>query len=393
MTQAPAHSELGASGMHRWRNCPGSVKLSRGVPNISSRFAEEGTEAHELAKRFLEARKFGKPEPDVFEYDEEMVDMVGVYVDHINELGQEDGAVQLFEHRFDLSSIFPGCFGTADGVTYYPRQRLLIVTDLKYGAGILVDVKDNPQLKYYALGAMISTGWDVMKVRLEICQPRTWMGQPVTSFELDAFDLWEFADEIREAAQRTLLEDTQLTMGEWCRFCPAAASGICPLIKKELVALPSATLRNWDIPPIDYDAIGRYIKMFPILKGIMSQMTEFAYQQSQKGIKIPGTKLVAKRAYRRWKDETAATERLIEEGLVPKQIVEMKMKSPAEIEKLKKSELGGMKKKDLVKIVTELTDKNSSGFALVSEDDDRPEVKRLGVETVFASAVKFDAFE
>lgn len=393
MVQAPAHSELGASGMHRWRNCPGSVKLSRGVPNVSSRFAEEGTEAHDLAKRILEARGLGRPEPDTFEYEEEMLDMVGVYVDHIVELGQEDGAIQLFEHRFDLSSIFPGCFGTADGVTYYPGQRLLIVTDLKYGAGILVDVKDNPQLKYYALGAMISTGWDVMKVRLEICQPRTWMGEPVTSYELDAFDLWEFADEIREAALRTQLEETQLTMGDWCRFCPSAAAGICPIIKKELVALPTATLRNWDIPPIDYDAIGRYIKMFPILKGIMSQMTEFAYQQAQRGIKIPGTKLVAKRSHRRWKNEQNTIAELIEHGLDKKNIVKMSMLSPAEIEKLPKTEIGGMKKKELKKIVTDLTDKNSSGFALVSEDDDRPEVKKIDAKTVFASAVEFDAFE
>jgi len=390
MIQAPAHSELGASGMHRWRNCPGSVKLSRGVPNTSSRFAEEGTEAHALAASILEARKLRKPEPDTFEYEEDMIDMVGLYVEHITELGKVKGAIQLFEHRFDLSSIFPGCFGTADGVTYYPGERLLVVTDLKYGAGILVDVRDNCQLKYYALGAVVSLGWPVEKIRLEICQPRTWTGEPVSTYEMDIFELWEFADEIVEAALRTQTDETQLTMGDWCRFCPAAAAGICPLIKKELVTLPSATLRNWDIPPIDYEQIGKYIKMFPILKGIMSQMTEFAYQQRLKGVVVPGTKLVAKRSHRHWKDEEAA-HKVLEEHIDPVKLAKVKMLSPAEIEKLPKEDLGALKRVQLKKFVADLVDKKSSGFALVSEDDDRPEVKRIEAKEVFASTLEIDA--
>ncbi len=377
--------------MHRWRNCPGSVKLSRGVPNISSRFAEEGTEAHALAALILEARKLGKPEPDTFEYEDEMLDMVRVYVDHIIELGKKDGAVQLFEHRFDLSSVFPGCFGTADGVTYYPDERLLIVTDLKYGAGILVDVKDNCQLKYYALGAVVSLGWKVEKVRLEICQPRTWTGEPVSKYDMDIFQLWEFADEIKEAAFRTQLEDTQLAVGDWCRFCPSAAAGICPLIKKELVALPTMTMKNFDVPPIDYEQIGRWIKLFPILKGIMSQMNEFAYAHARKGIKIPGTKFVAKRSHRSWRNEEEALKQL-GEWVNPRQLVKMKMLSPAEVERIRNEDIIELSKKEFKKLVVDLVVKNSSGYALVSEDDDRPEVKPIEAKTVFASADETDAF-
>jgi len=40
------HSPIGASSMHRWSVCPGSVRLSSNVPSVSSSYADEGTEAH-----------------------------------------------------------------------------------------------------------------------------------------------------------------------------------------------------------------------------------------------------------------------------------------------------------------------------------------------------------
>ena len=43
------HSELGASGAHRWLRCPASVKYSRGI-EVTSVYAEEGTLAHDLAE-------------------------------------------------------------------------------------------------------------------------------------------------------------------------------------------------------------------------------------------------------------------------------------------------------------------------------------------------------
>ena len=39
------HVELSASGAHRWMNCPGSIKLSRQVPDKRSVYAAEGSVA------------------------------------------------------------------------------------------------------------------------------------------------------------------------------------------------------------------------------------------------------------------------------------------------------------------------------------------------------------
>lgn len=52
-----AHAQLSPSSAERWMTCPGSVALSKGAPDDSSSFADEGTDAHELAAKCLESGK------------------------------------------------------------------------------------------------------------------------------------------------------------------------------------------------------------------------------------------------------------------------------------------------------------------------------------------------
>ena len=49
-----AHSERGPSTAHRWRPCPASVRLSRGLPNTAGIEAAYGTVFHEVAALCLE---------------------------------------------------------------------------------------------------------------------------------------------------------------------------------------------------------------------------------------------------------------------------------------------------------------------------------------------------
>ncbi len=379
--------------MHRWRNCPGSVQLARSVPkdiNLSSVYAEEGTEAHALAKDILEARKSGALEPDTIDKDPEMVDMVDLYVQHLMALGKETkDAVQLFEYRFDLSSLWPGCFGTADGVTYYPAQKLLVVTDLKYGAGILVDVVRSDQLMYYALGAVLALGWEVHKVRLEIVQPRTWVGEPISSWETDIFELYEFADELVEAARATVDETMRLRVGPWCRFCPAAAANQCPLLREKAKALASAEYVNYDIEPVDYAEIGRLLAWFPVLKAWMSGVDQFAYAAAMRGVKIPGRKLVPKYGRKSWRNAAEAENNLRALGFGNDSIIS----KPKPVELLSPSQIAalpvkgrGISKKDLKTAVDRLSHSISSGYALVPEEDTREAVREITFETAFGSA-------
>lgn len=47
------HAKLSPSSASRWMACPGSVARCEGLPDESSKFADEGTAAHDLAARCL----------------------------------------------------------------------------------------------------------------------------------------------------------------------------------------------------------------------------------------------------------------------------------------------------------------------------------------------------
>ena len=44
------HAVLSASSSKRWLNCPPSAKLNAEIPDITTEYAKEGTDAHELAE-------------------------------------------------------------------------------------------------------------------------------------------------------------------------------------------------------------------------------------------------------------------------------------------------------------------------------------------------------
>src|SRR5690348_5655069 len=116
--------------MHRWAACPGSVRLCAGLPNRSTSYAAQGTLAHELAANLIRVGKLGAEigeTRNVEGYEitvtEEMIEAVNEYLSWGASV-EGPGSVSLVEHRFDLSKVHPGCFGTADAVIYRPVERL-----------------------------------------------------------------------------------------------------------------------------------------------------------------------------------------------------------------------------------------------------------------------------
>lgn len=395
--QVPAHSPTGASVMKRLRNCPGSLRLSKTVPNPESVYSREGTEAHSLAAAILEARAQGRREPDTFGYPEDMIEYVGLYVEHLWAKRNHE-TIQLIEQRFSLEHVYPGSFGTADGATYYPSRRHLDVTDLKYGAGVFVEVERNDQLLYYALGAIHALQQPVETVTCEIVQPRIGTAEPIRTWTTDIFELIAFEQEVKDICKATEDPAAPLAIGEWCRFCPAAAADICPLMKEERKALARRVFKDVSIEAVDLEQLAENLRWIPIFEAQFSMMHEYAYTLAMKGQKIPGMKLVDKRPSRAWKDAQAAADRLHDEaGVIITRVVSETM-SPAEVEKLKQTNFTIAKKdvKDLIngnaeKGIAPLVEWKSSGYALVPDDDRRSEVKQIEAKTVFASAAEIDA--
>ena len=175
------HAELPPSSAERWKNCPGSVTLSKQFPqDTTSTYAEEGTHAHSVAELKLRyvngeinssnfTRKLNKLKKSEF-WCGEMDEATNFYMDAVLEIksGMGEDAELLIEQHFILDEWVPESFGTSDAVVI--GDGAINVIDLKYGKGVRVEADGNPQTRLYGLGAaaLYSGVYDLEKVRMTI---------------------------------------------------------------------------------------------------------------------------------------------------------------------------------------------------------------------------------
>ncbi len=379
------HSPIGASSAHRWMACPGSVRLSKGLPNKSSPYAREGIAAHQVAEEcllkgtppetFLE--RTIKVEGSENRVDEEMVEAVEIYRNAVNADHQAGDEVAV-EQRFDLSRFFPELFGTNDCSIYRPSTGELFVYDLKYGRGVPVTVEHNPQLLYYGLGAAIAKpGRSLTAVELVVVQPRCpHPDGPVRRWRIDAVDLLEWAAELVTAAEATARTDALFHAGSHCKFCPAAA--ICPSLREHVQSTTRAEFNVDDSGSVSDpetlsgEELAQVLKEASVIEDWLRRVREFAHGEAESGRVPPGFKLVAKRANRKWRDVTEAERVLKNMRLTRAESHEVKFKTPAKIETVLKSKKVPATKMDRFK---DLVIKESSGSTLVDESDPRPPLR------------------
>lgn len=378
----PTHSKLGASQMYRWRQCPGSVRLSEGIKGASSKYAVEGTVAHELAARMLDTTCKILPKVGdrhtvdgyTVEVTEEMLASVEKYRDTIFLDGGFSKQARLrIEHRFHLKDLHEGLYGTADCVVLFPKEKLLRVYDYKHGSGVPVEVTDNPQLMYYALGALFDTKTPVDTVELVVVQPRCYhQDGPVRRQVISTLQILDFASELLAAVKKTEDPAAALVPGEHCRWCKASA--ICPALQDKANDL--AKLKFTPAKPYDEALLSDTLKWLPTLESWVTSVRDFAYREAERGRCPSGYKLVKKIPRRAWVDALMAEIELKNIGLKEKDIYKHReLLSPAQIEK-KLDE----KNKPVLEILTEI---KSSGSVLVPLSDNRPELK-TDAATVFA---------
>lgn len=369
-----AHSKLGASSMYRWSKCPGSVRECEGKENISSSYADEGTLAHEIAAEVLQTGSCSR------EVDPEMREHIEVYRQEIlTQFKSRPGNHVLIEHRFDLSSVHPGCFGTADAIVYNPWEKILYVTDLKYGAGLPVEVENNSQLMYYGLGALLSFNRPCSFVELVVVQPRCpHKDGPVRRWRIPAIDLLDFRADLRAFAQKTEEPDAPLVPGSHCRFCIAAAT--CPGLKSKALAMAKRAFAA--DKPYEPEDLAVALSRADMVEAWAKSVRAFAYSEAQRGRVIPGYKIVQKRATRRWSDETKAAAKLEElrtqDGVTSFTIYNPPtLRSVAQIEK-------ELKTADIAKeAIADFVISESSGTKLVPENEPGEPVK-IGPAAVFS---------
>ena len=373
-----AHAMLSPSSAARWIPCPGSVALSRGIPNTSSSFADEGTAAHELAAKCLID---GSSTQDCiglvitvngtdYTVDADMADYVGGYVKRVRDLVESLGGELLVEQRLDISGITgeEDAGGTSDAVILLDDE--IIIVDLKYGQGVQVDAEDNPQLGIYALAAIEK--YDILgtvaRVRMIIDQPRK---HHYSEAVMAAEELQAFKATVQEASMRCgaalrlydnykELHDKYLNPGEkQCKFCPAKAT--CPKLRDavttEVWGATAATADDFDnlgaIPDTLTAAVeqvegglggdieewlGAAMSKVGLVEDWCKAIRAEVERRLQAGTDIPGFKLVeGRRGARAWSNADEVETTLKAMRLKVEQMYDLKLISPTTAEKLAKS--------------------------------------------------------
>lgn len=386
-----AHSVWSASATARNWQCPGALALGRFAPAQKETIhSARGTAAHQAAEKCLRSGAnaldflglIEKTKEHDIEIDEELANTAQEYVDYVR---SRKGDLQI-EQRFSLNDLEPpfDAGGTGDAVIYLPAEKALEIVDLKGGMGV-VDVKGNPQLRTYALGAMLANqDLDVESVTVTIVQPRApHKDGRIRSETFLVADLIEWTVELLAAMHRSkqamdaydacgsnsvLLDewtDTWLRPGK-CTFCPV--EGSCPKLRKDALAVAAVFFEpETDQPQIGNsaldqspEALARDLDLIPMLEDWIKARRALAHTIAENGVEVPGYQLVDKIGNRKWKEDEISNEALMRAlnraGFGGDEIrVEPKLKSPAQMEKLL-----GAKRKALIEpfVTREVTGTN-----------------------------------
>lgn len=362
------HSKYSPSSASIWINCSGSQALSEGLPDESSFFADEGTAAHTLGEMAMQEGKncvdFTGQKIGDFEVTGVMAEHVQVYVDFCREQWLEFPDAQVSLEARIISDSDDRFGGTIDCLIRIPSQKLLRVIDLKYGAGIPVEVPYNSQLMCYALLAL----QDEDTIESWIVQPRCdHMDGPRRSHTYTAGELQEFAQGLTEAiaksdnARQLPKDQLPLITGSHCRWCKAMA--ICPQQRKELMDEALGTFKPIETRPTEELAnlLNREDQILAYLKAAKALATS----EILAGNPVPGRKLVQGLSNRKWKlPPEEMVKKLSNKKIKKIDMMEHKLKSPTQLEKLASRVAG---KGWLDQFIT----RDLKAPSLVSEDDKR----------------------
>lgn len=406
------HSIFSASGSGLWMNCAGGLLANLLAPDNSGAEAAEGTVAHGVGEQWLKTKK--KPKHLVgtkqhvvnggvsyeIEITDEMLNYVQEYFDMCDWLpGQH-----FIETKVYYSEITPidKQGGTADHVAC--SYQRMVLTDLKYGKGVYVEVMNNPQLWLYALGFFYEYDWlyDFQEIEMRVCQPR--MGnfgkQTITRAELLAF-----AETAKVAAHAAWKLDAPRTPGaKQCQFCKVASK--CAANFSMQVELTAGVFDAIDEPVtqedvialkdrIEFQQIASHIEPFELTTEEMASVYQYRSLfegwwkklhnelniRAARGERIPGMKLVEGRKRRVVRDHRVALLTLEMDYDIPRsELIQEEFASPAEIERLLRKH--GVRPKDMASILEPLVHKPRGKATLVSETDRRDAIVDL-TEDVF----------
>jgi hypothetical protein len=381
------HVRAGGSRIHRIIACPGSLQAPDSQAGPA---AAKGTTAHHVGERCImtgcavdHPSFLGQTVMGVL-VDRDMVDGVQVYVDWVREIMANCTANGEQYHLFtelpvDWSPLEPPepMRGSADVAIVIPKLETMIIGDYKNGTEY-VDHVGNKQLRYYALGALVSLPREitrhVKKVVLAIIQPNVpgiLDEAKVRTETIDAMDLLDFAEDAMAAVRIGQQPNAPRHPGKHCKYCSLAANCNARAqlavgqAQNEFEVLVPAALPLESIPITDLGAmVAQADDIIERAQAWVKDAKARIENEIKAGGSVPGWKMVEKRAERVWNDQTAVARWASTQGLSTDDLYSKELKSPAQMEKL-------VGKKNLP---ADLYSKVSSGFNLARASSSRPAV-------------------
>ena len=364
-----AHALLSASSSHRWLACPSSAVAAEAYPQQDTEFTREGTLAHEIAEWVASGNSKNKtfPKGQDGSVDREMLECAHAYRDYIQEQKKLDTAHVLLERKVDFSPWVPDGFGTCDCIIL--QGDTMTIIDYKYGVGVPVSAKDNPQLKLYALGALNDYGFafDVTKIEMHIFQPRI-NNVSVDTCTVDELLAWA-EKTVKPTAAKAAQGKGGYKAGEHCRFCPHG--GKCRALSTYCTEFVETHDLRVGVPKLAPFEVAEVLAMEPVIALWLKKVKEQALATMLEGGEVPGYKVVeGKLGNRKWTDEKQVAEALQGAGYGLEEITETKLLSPAAMDK-------AIGKKKAAELLADLIDRSPGAPIIAPENDKRPAYDRL----------------
>lgn len=361
------HSHIGPSSAERWVACPGSVKLVAALPPMPGEEADyrvEGTLAHDLLEACLTdgleawAVEDQCTDPDMVVALTTSLASIRALIEQVSIAAEGEKPEVFTEVMVSVPWLHPDLFGTLDIGLYWPEFNHVVVIDFKYGAGVWVDAKDNPQVLLYLAGFLEEIRMfspDVYpSMEGFILQPRMGGGNLRSTGTMTGQDVVQWVqDHLQPAISLAGQQEAPFAAGEHCRWCPAVTC--CPVARE----YASVVVGNEkDLTPTQiYDGMNRA----SFLRLYAKRLENEAFSRLMRGVDVPGYKLVLKRVDRQW---VPGAEKDLVAALGPRAYTQ-KLVSPAEVDRL------GMK--DFTKAFAVTPD---GGYTIAPDTDKRPAISR-----------------
>lgn len=344
----PPRLDLNPSSAERWTTCTASphfiLENWDKLPPDTSKYAEEGTTAHEVGAALLQER-----EPKVSEcptpIDGEMRWHAWEYSEYVNSL-REPGNTMTVENKYPLWYM-PNRNALVDVAILNPTNAHIV--DLKYGEGIIVSPVENLQGAIYARSVLPHL-WkkhpgDKFPVTIHIYQPRGRdMTQPHHTWETTWGELEEFTSDRVEKPSRTILHNHSskavfAPSDKACQWCPA--KGFCAARQNQFTEdFEDLTLMEPKSLPLATTLTEEQLVLVQthgedLVKWIWD-VQEYNAKRGHAGYVLPGFKMVLSRGGNRyWTDPKKAAELLVAQTILKREeVVEEKTLGPAAVEKL-----------------------------------------------------------